>query len=393
MRYHALACDYDGTLAWEGSVSAHVIDALHRLKDSGRKLLLVTGRELGDLKAVFHNLELFDRVVAENGALLYRPATGEQKVLGEAPPEALVERLRALGVQPLSVGASIIATVHPWETTVVRAIRDLGFEHQVVFNKGSVMVLPPTVNKGTGLSAALDELMLSPHNTVAIGDAENDHAFLSLCECSIAVADALPVVKQRADLVTRAGSGEGVAELAERLLSDDLASIAHLLERHDVRLGTGGDGRAVKVRAYGELGLVGGPSGSGKSTVTMGFLEGVAEGGYQFCVIDPEGDYGSVDRAVALGSNDGPPTPDEVLNLLQSPAHCAVVNLTGLALQDRPGYFARLFPRLQELRAHTGRPHWVVVDEAHHLLPMERESASQAFPPEFTGLVLVTVEP
>src|SRR5439155_20218630 len=133
------------------------------------------------LLSVFPHPALFDRVIAENGAFLYRPETRERKALGEAPPQALVDELRARGVEPLSVGSSIIATSHPYETTVVRTIRDLGLEHQVIFNKGSVMILPPGVNKGTGLSAALDELSLSTHNAVGVGDAENDHAFVRVC--------------------------------------------------------------------------------------------------------------------------------------------------------------------------------------------------------------------
>ena len=63
---------------------------------SSRKLLLVTGRELEDLLRVCPRLGLFDRVVAENGALVYRPATREEKVLRSRPPD---EFLRAL-VQP-----------------------------------------------------------------------------------------------------------------------------------------------------------------------------------------------------------------------------------------------------------------------------------------------------
>src|SRR5436305_9340227 len=103
MRYLGLACDYDGTIAHHGIVGHETIAALERVRASGRKVLLVTGRQLDDLMAVFPRVDLFDRVVAENGALLYRPATKEQRVLGEAPPDALVERLRQAGVTPLSI--------------------------------------------------------------------------------------------------------------------------------------------------------------------------------------------------------------------------------------------------------------------------------------------------
>jgi hydroxymethylpyrimidine pyrophosphatase-like HAD family hydrolase len=220
MRYGALACDYDGTLAHDGRVDAETVQALERLRASGRTLILVTGRELDELATVFRRLDLFDRVVAENGALLYRPDTGEERRLAEPPPPALVAALRARGV-PLSVGRVIVATVSPHETTVLEVIRELGFELHVVFNKGSVMVLPSGTNKATGLSAALAELGLSARDTVGVGDAENDQAFLAFCGRAVAVANALPTVKERADLVTTGARGAGVVELIEAILGED----------------------------------------------------------------------------------------------------------------------------------------------------------------------------
>jgi hydroxymethylpyrimidine pyrophosphatase-like HAD family hydrolase len=195
MRYLALACDYDGTMATGGVVSEEVLSALRFLRSSGRRLLLVTGRRLEDLKQLLPQLDLFDRVVAENGALLYRPETREEEPLAEPPSARLVEALRAAGVAPLAVGRAIVATFAPHERTVLATIQSLGLELQVIFNKGAVMVLPSGTNKASGLLKALQELGLSPHNVVGIGDAENDHAFLSACECGMAVANALPLLK------------------------------------------------------------------------------------------------------------------------------------------------------------------------------------------------------
>ena len=231
MRYVALASDYDGTLAEDGNVSTQALEALERVRDSGRRLVLVTGRELDDLLRVFPRIGLFDRGVAENGALLYRPYTGEERLLGARPPDVFVEELRRRGVEGISVGRVIVATWEPYETTVLETIRDLGLELQVIFNKGAVMVLPEGVNKATGLVAALDDLGLSPHNTVGVGDAENDHAFLNLCGCAVAVANALPSLKERVDWVTDRPRGEGVQEVIEHLLDDDLASLCPRLRR------------------------------------------------------------------------------------------------------------------------------------------------------------------
>ncbi len=211
MQYAALATDYDGTVAHDGVVDEPTIAALERLKAGQRRLILVTGRELPDLERVMPRLDLFDRIVAENGALLYTPATREEKPLGEPPPAAFVERLRAMDVSPLSVGRVIVASWEPNEGKVLDAIRDLGLELQIIFNKGAVMVLPAGVNKASGLAVALGDLGLSPLDCVAVGDAENDNAFLEASGFSVAVANALPSLKERATWVT-----QGVARRGRR---------------------------------------------------------------------------------------------------------------------------------------------------------------------------------
>jgi hydroxymethylpyrimidine pyrophosphatase-like HAD family hydrolase len=222
MRYQALACDYDGTLAHHGKIDPPTLAGLERLLSNGRRLLMVTGRELPDLQKTFSRLDLFEWIVAENGALLYRPASGEEHPLAPPPPPEFLAMLRKRKVEPLSVGRVIVATWEPHETTVLEVIRELGLEWHIVFNKGAVMVLPAGVNKASGLSSALEKMKLAPEKVVGIGDAENDHAFLRACGFSVAVANALPSVKQSAHLVTKKDHGAGVVELIDRLLADDL---------------------------------------------------------------------------------------------------------------------------------------------------------------------------
>jgi HAD superfamily hydrolase (TIGR01484 family) len=393
MRHHALACDYDGTIAHDGQVSGETVAGLKRLADAGRKLLLVTGRELDDLLKVFPQVELFDRVVAENGALLYRPADQSATPLAERPPDQFAAVLRERGVEPLSVGQVIVATWHPNETTVLEVIRELGLELEIIFNKGAVMVLPPGVNKASGLAAALAELGLSAHNTVGVGDAENDHAFLSLCEVSVAVANALPALKERCDAVTEGARGAGVVELVDWLLTDDLASLGPRLARHDVLVGSREGDRELRLPSQGTDVLVAGPSSSGKSNLVTGLLERLVEQAYQVLVIDPEGDYETFPEVVHLGAHDRAPTLAEVLEALEDPARSVVVNLLGSKLEDRPGFLRELLFGLQELRARTGRPHRIVIDEAHHLLPADPGPSQPASAPQVDGLILVAPHP
>jgi hydroxymethylpyrimidine pyrophosphatase-like HAD family hydrolase len=225
MHYLALATDYDGTLAQDGHVDEPTLAALVELRASGRRVVLVTGRELAELQATFPRLGVCDVVVAENGGLLYWPSEDREEVLAEPPPAEFVAELSRLDVKPFSVGRVVLATWRPHETQILETIQRLGIGYQIVFNKKAVMVLPASINKATGLAAALKHLGIAPEQVVGIGDAENDHAFLDACGLAAAVDNALPALKERCDLVLSGDHGRGVIELVGRLLEDDLASL------------------------------------------------------------------------------------------------------------------------------------------------------------------------
>lgn len=394
MRFQALAADYDGTLAADGALPNEVLQSLRRFHSSGRRLIMVTGRRLEDLQSVCPHLDPFDFIVAENGGILYRPSTGERKVLAPAPPRELVPLLRRRGVRHIEEGATLVATVKPYETAAMEAIRDLGLELKLVFNKDAVMILAPGVSKASGLKSALVELELSAHNVVAIGDAENDHAFVDVCECGVAVANALPMLKKHTNFVTRSEAGRGVMELIDEILTDDLRSREANLKRHHLLLGKRvDDGAEQRFAPYGTVALIAGTSGGGKTSSTLRLLERLADAGYQFCGFDPEGDYETFEDAVILGSPHHAPAADEVLQLLRNPKQNVIVNLLGVPLAERPQFCASLMVRVQELRAQTGRPHWLMFDEAHHLFPAEWGSAQICLPDQLETALLITVHP
>lgn len=221
-KYLALATDFDGTIAAKGLVSKETLQALERAAQAGYKLILVTGRHLDDLLAIFPELLRFDVAVVENGALVYWPIDQREQIIGDPPPAHFIRELAQRGVKPLSGGKVIVETRVPNETIVLQVIRDLNLELQVIFNKGAVMILPSGVNKAIGLMAALEGLKLSPKQVVGFGDAENDHAFLEVCGYSVAVANALPTIQHRAHHVTTASFGAGVEEFINRLLQGDV---------------------------------------------------------------------------------------------------------------------------------------------------------------------------
>ncbi|HMK92094.1 MAG TPA: HAD family hydrolase [Thermoleophilia bacterium] len=226
MRYHALATDYDGTLARDGHVDDETTAALERLRASGRRLVVVTGRRAGDLLASFPRADLCDRIVAENGATLYRPETHDEVLLAAPADERLVAALQEDQVEPLSVGRVVVATDERHLVGALHVAGELRLDVAAHLNRGAAMLLPVGVDKGTGLLAALDDLGVGVADTVGVGDAENDGAFLRLCGLSAAVANALPELSERVDVVARSPYGAGVREIVEAMLGDYLAEVA-----------------------------------------------------------------------------------------------------------------------------------------------------------------------
>lgn len=393
MRYLTLVADYDGTLATHDRIAEETAKALERLQSSGRRTILVTGRRLDDLLAVCDCPRLFDLIVAENGALVYDPASREETVLGNPPPKALLRALRAREVMPLEIGQVIVATLEPHRSTVQDVVWELGLEAQVIGNRGAVMVLPAGINKASGLAYALRKLGLSRHEAVGVGDAENDHSFLACCECSVAVANAVPSLKENVAFVTAGENGHGVRELIDELIANDLDWLQDTIDRNRILLGSRPDGDHVLIAPYGCNILVAGPSGSGKSTLAASIIERLVEKDYQVCIVDPEGDYGTLQDVVALGNQWRAPTVSEIMSILEDPTVNLSINLLGMPLEDRSAFLAQLLPNLHALRARTGRPHWLILDEAHHMLPNGWGPAASALPRQLGETLLVTVHP
>lgn len=244
MTYLALATDYDGTIATEGRVEPKTVEALQRWRETGRQLILVTGRMLDDWLTIFPQYaspELFDWVVVENGAVLYHPGRQEVKLLADPPPSEFIQQLQTRvsdGIQiyekapsgefsqliqqgnlaAFATGHVIVATWQPYDKAAESLIQEMRLDLQVILNKRAVMVLPKGIDKAFGLKAALQELNLEPEQTVGVGDAENDCHFLAVCGYAAAVANALPLVKDQADWVASQARGAGVVELIDQLL-------------------------------------------------------------------------------------------------------------------------------------------------------------------------------
>jgi len=393
MWYHVIACDYDGTLATDGRIAPETLAALGRVRHAGRRVVLITGRRFDDLLVVCPELDFFDWVVAENGAVLYEPRAKRVDDLAAPPPAAFLAALERAGV-PFSAGRVIVATEVPHETAVLRAIHDLGLELQIIFNRESVMVLPAAVSKQSGLEEALRRLGVPAHNAIGVGDAENDHAFLRLAGFAVAVGNAIPSLIAEADLVTRAANGAGVREFVDSWL---LAGQEPFRPR-SIAVGVEDDGTPVTLPVRGPNLLVTGASGSGKSTLAGVFVERLVHDKYVVCLLDPEGDYRPLaeqEGIVVLASEPGTEAnrAEEIGRLLRHRSTSVAIDLSSLDRSERVRAAARFLHAVQRLRAETGAPHWVLIDEAHHLFPRGGSVAEAMFDFEWRGVCLITSDP
>lgn len=399
MRFHVLACDYDRTTADAGTVAPETFAALAEVRNSGRRIVLVTGRRLDDLLVVCPEIDRFDLVVAENGAVLYEPKSKTLHLLAEPPPRHFLAALAARGV-PASAGRVVVATVVPHQTAVLETIHELGLELQIIFNLEAVMILPTGVSKASGLEQALRRLGVSRHNVVAVGDAENDHAFLRAAGFAVAVANAVPALAAEADYVTAAPNSAGVRELADQLVEHDLEPLWKSLPGRTVTLGIRTDGTAFAYPVFGPNLLVTGTSGTGKSTLAAVFVERLVRDDYVICLLDPEGDFRSLaeqEGIVVLTSAEGDKQADvradEVTQLVRHRGTSVVVDLSQLTKDEKVRAVAHFLQAVDQLRAETGAPHWLIVDEAHRLFPPGGSVAQEALPADTAGLCLVTNAP
>jgi hydroxymethylpyrimidine pyrophosphatase-like HAD family hydrolase len=217
-----IALDVDGTLYDGAEVSQVDAAALHRAKAAGHVMIVVTGRRWDSVAEVLGPLlALFDRVVVEEGGALIDVAAGTSHLLAPALDPALVDALRAAGVEPLDVG-QIVVGAGVEHLAAMQAVNErFGATRAIVINKQSVALTPPTADKGTGLRAAIADLGVGHLPVIAIGDAANDLPMFAVATFPVALANADEAVRAAGIELTVASVGGGVAEALRRYLPSD----------------------------------------------------------------------------------------------------------------------------------------------------------------------------
>ncbi|MCW2812042.1 MAG: hypothetical protein JWP61_2500 [Friedmanniella sp.] len=384
--YRAVALDLDGTLTAGGWPAETLLRQIDRVRSDGLRVLLVTGRILSQLDVEFPGLaDHFDVVVAENGCVLR--TTAGSRTLAEPVDDTLLQRLHAAGLL-VRRGEVLLDTYAGSDHVVLDAVESLGLDVQLVRNRNALMLLPAGVTKGTGLREALAELGISPHNTIAVGDAENDHAMLAVAGLGVAVANAVESLRRRADLVLDAPDGTGVLGLLQGPVLGGERRVSS--PRHRLVLGHTPDGRPVTVPSSRTCVLVTGGTESGKSDVTGLLVEQLVAQAYAVLVVDPEGDHLTLGSLRTVSAFTGPslPGPTAVATSASAGDGTVLLDLSHLPAEARATYLDELWPALAVARAATSRPHWLVLEEAHDVrLPLTGPEIGAAFD---GGLCLVS---
>ncbi len=373
MYRRVMAFDFDGTLAVDGVVPPALEQALERCRAMGHALFLVTGRRF-ETVALDRLAELFMGIVWENGAVLTHTGSGETYLPFGQLDTNLVKALEERGI-PFERGLAIAATWMPHDQTLWQVASAYGGSASIEYNKGAVMVLPPGATKGSGLERLLALCGFSPRNLAAFGDAENDLSMLTLAEVAVAVADAVPAVRELADVVAEAPGPRGVLEVLERYpLAGQFLDIPLKRER-PIRLGQTEAGLGVTLpasRLAGQNLGVFGDSGTGKSWIVGLIAEGLHHENYQVLLIDPEGDFRGLrvlPRFVSVsGDRSTLPPPSAVISLLDAGGVSLTLDLSQFPVPLRSGYVTELLRALRPVRERRYRPHWIVLEEAQQFL-------------------------
>jgi hypothetical protein len=369
MKLAIFALDYDGTTARADVLDPSVREAIAAARSNGILVLLVTGRSLADLRRVAGGLHFLDGVIAENGAILHFPDSEHTSVLAPVVPPSFVAELGRRRI-PFRAGQCLVDADAAEAPRLLEVIRTLELPLVLIFNCSRVMTLPQGVSKATGLRAALDILRASARNTLAVGDAENDHELLRLAEVGVAVEWGSASLRAAADVVLPGSGPADVAAYLRALVDGGRMPTPPTARRH-LLLGYGEDGRKFALAVRGRNALVAGDAKSGKSWIAGLLCEQLILHGYSVCAIDAEGDYRSLEAlpgVTVLGGEDPLPSPRELLRAMRYPDRSVVVDLSRERYSAKIPYVRALLLALNVMRQKTGLPHRILLDEAHYFL-------------------------
>ena len=350
-------------------MSPSVLDAIADARRRNVTVILVTGRILDDLRRVAGDLHFVDGVVAENGALVHFPGSGHTTMLAPLIPRAFMARLKELGI-PFGAGQCLVDADASSAHRLLDVIRELELPIVLVFNRSRVMALAQGVSKATGLNAALDILraIAAQYRRHRRCRERSRVAAAGRGRCSGGMGQPGATGRgRRRHHRQQPGRRRG---FIRRVAASGRLPIP-VRARRRLLIGHTDDGREFSLAVRGRNVLIVGDSNSGKSWLAGLLCERLILHGYSLCVIDPEGDYRTLEAlpgVTVLGGEDPPPPPRALLRALRYPDRSVVIDLSSLQHDAKFEYIRSVLPALNVMRRRTGTPHRIILDEGHYFL-------------------------
>lgn len=271
MNYDLIAIDIDGTLVTRSHIiSQPVFDAIERVKATGKKIVLCTGRPFPGAEPYMNELQLTkegDYMITYHGALVQKTDTLETVIHHELNYDDLMawnELTTSLGSNMHAVrndgvftdltDLNYYALIEPFVNNIPLRIRDFNeIDRDLPFSKfimadevdviqkleeniptefrqkytivrsmdNTIEVLNKQASKGQSLKELADHLGIPQERVMAIGDSGNDIDMVEYAGLGVAMGNAVPAVLNVADVVTDSVDNDGVATAINRYFFGD----------------------------------------------------------------------------------------------------------------------------------------------------------------------------
>lgn len=258
--YRIIALDLDGTLlTTERTITPKTLDLLLRLQAEGYKVVISTGRPVIGAEptaVLLHLQENGGYVMAYNGALVIDWQTRQTIYSQYLQPEAIGEVYRyakEAGFALVCYHDEFLVSDHELNHFMEQSVKRNGLKfkkvdnfleeatyplckcmiigepdglhvleeriletHPTTFNVYRsepyfLEVVPPNIDKASGLRVLLEHLQMPATQLIAFGDSYNDIPMIRLAGMGVAMGNAPQVVKDAADYVASTNDDEGVA--------------------------------------------------------------------------------------------------------------------------------------------------------------------------------------
>ncbi len=211
-KLNLIVLDYDRTVTDQSlRFDERILEPLTKVRESGVKVALVTGREWG---SIYPLKEWFDAIAFENGALVY--AKNKKYKYYTQKNDVIKKLLIEQGIK-YTAGEVILSI----------SLQDFNSHHQLfeklndveyIKNIGSVMILPNGINKGSAIQKIMKLLNILENYSLAIGDGENDIDMFRAAKYRVSIENSVKELKDISDLCIHKEASEGVLEFLNRIL-------------------------------------------------------------------------------------------------------------------------------------------------------------------------------